>query len=129
MLPDGNHREIFDIEIDGHRHKAGILFALFDLFGFDLFGLGTMQFGKLGAQHQFGTLLLPLRFCAPLLKVAAVQDGIIGPGPACTCVDLEPHKRLSLIRPVQFEGNGPFIESRMIVRTALPMASLITERR
>ena len=39
MLPDGNHGEMFDIQVDGDRHQMGIELAFSDLAGSNLFGL------------------------------------------------------------------------------------------
>ena len=59
MLPDGNHREIFDVQIDADGDQIGVLLALDHLFRFDGFGLGKVQLGALLAQHQLGAFLLP----------------------------------------------------------------------
>jgi hypothetical protein len=45
LLPNGDDREDFYIQVHGHRHKVRIPLALNDLFCLDLFGLGEMDLG------------------------------------------------------------------------------------
>ncbi len=59
-------------------------------------------------------MLFPPRLGAPLLKVAAVLDGVIDPLPALPGVHFEPHKRLAPIEAVQFERASPFVEGWMV---------------
>ena len=101
ILAHTDHGEIFHIQVDGHRHQVRITHALNDLFGLDLFRLAEVQFRRLLAQDQLGTLLLPTWLGATPLKESAVLDGIVNPGPSTACVDLESHKRLAQIQAVQ----------------------------
>ena len=117
MLADGNDREMLHIEVDSHGDQIRITFALHDLFGLDLFGLGDVQSRRVFAQDQLGTLLLPSWLRSALLKVPAVLNGIIDPDPSIPIVDLEANKRLVQIQTVQLQPLCSFVEGRMIVRS------------
>ncbi len=66
-LPDGDQRQILDVEVNRHRHKVGRELALGDLLGPDLFGLRNVQFSCVFAYDQLRTVLFPPRLGAPLL--------------------------------------------------------------
>jgi hypothetical protein len=73
MLPDGDHRQILDIEIDRHRDQVRIVLAFHHQALFDLFDLRDVQFRRMRSQDQGGA------------------------------VDVEAHKRLSCIERLQIE--------------------------
>src|SRR5713101_6369147 len=50
------------------------------------------------AQDQFWALLFPPGFHAPLLKIAAVLHGIVGPGPLLPRIHFEPDKARAQIQ-------------------------------
>jgi hypothetical protein len=72
MLTHRNHREILDIQIDGHRDQVGVLLAFHDLFGGDGFALQKVNGGVFFAQDQFGTFRFPGVIGPPLFKFARV---------------------------------------------------------
>jgi hypothetical protein len=72
MLTHRNHREILDIQIDGHRDQVGVLLAFHDLFGGDGFALQKVNGGVFFAQDQFGTFRFPGVIGPPLFKIARV---------------------------------------------------------
>src|SRR5215469_1115027 len=126
MLPDGDHGEVFDVEIDGYRHQVGVLLALHHLPGFDLPDLGDMQLCRMRSQDQGWALPLPLGFRKALHQVARRADRVLHPAPVLPGVDVEAHKGLLEIERLQIQGDAPLIERGMIAgrwktRLALPL--------
>jgi hypothetical protein len=114
ILPDCDHRQILDIEIDRDRHQVGVLFALLHFLRLDCFDLREVQGSGISAQDQFGTLLLPGWVCPTCFKVATLLDRIVVPFPCSSGVDLQSGKRLSQISFIQFKREGSLVEGRVI---------------
>jgi hypothetical protein len=74
VLPDGNHREIFDIQIDADGHEIRILLADHHFLGCNRFLLGEMEFSRSLAQHQLGARLVPSLLMATLLARSAMPE-------------------------------------------------------
>ncbi len=60
MLPDRDHRQLFDIEVDCHGDQIAITLGLHDLFGCHRLLLGKMDLDALVFQDQFGGERPPL---------------------------------------------------------------------
>jgi hypothetical protein len=114
MLPDGDHGEIFDIQVDGDRHQVGIELALLDLAGGNFPGLREVQFSRVRAQEQDGALLLPRLVAQALLEVTAALHRVVHPAPSLPIVDLEPHKPGVQVAVFQFQGAGALVERGVI---------------
>jgi hypothetical protein len=116
MLPDRDHRQILDIEVDPHGDQVRIVLALHHLAGFDLFHLGDVQFGAVCPHDQRGALALPVRFSEPLHEVVAGRDRVLHPAPSLCAVDVEAHKRFLEIECLQLECKASLIERGVIGR-------------
>ena len=114
MLPDGDHRELLDIEIDRDRHQIGILLAFHYLFGADFSGLQEMNGSRPLREDQLGTRLVPSPLGSARLKIAVVAGGIVAPFPLRASIHLESDKALAQIQLIQFQGEGASIQCGMI---------------
>ncbi len=97
VLSDRDDCQVLDIKIDPNRHQTRIQLTVFDPSCLDLFGLREMQFRRLAAENEFGTLLVPSRLPTTVLMPATVLDGVVGPRLGLSCVHLQAHKHRSLI--------------------------------
>ena len=116
MLPDGDHGQILDIEIDGHRDQIGIVFAVLDLFGQDLFGLREVQRCRVLGQDQQWTVPLPGRIAQSLLEIATPDDRVVRPTPRLAIIHLEPHKAVGHFRLLQGQLAGSLVERGILAR-------------
>ncbi len=126
ILPHRDHREILDVQINGHRHQVRVLFARFDLFRRDCFDLREVQGGGLGTQDQFGALVLPGRVTPARFKIPAQLDRIVVPFPRGASVDFETGEAGARARVqvglVQVQGKRVVVEGRVVAcsRAAWP---------
>ena len=114
MVPDGDHRQVLDIQIHCHGHQISITFALHHLFRLYRLPLGKVDRCPCFGEHEFGRKGLPIGFGAPLFKVAAVASGIVDPLPIKASVDAQTHKTVAQIYTLQLERAGTFVEGGMI---------------
>src|SRR5215470_1293437 len=114
MLPDGDHRQILDIEVDPYGDQVRIELTLHHLPGYDLLDLRDVQFGCMCPHDQGGALVLPARFSEPLHEVAAGRYRVLHPGPVLAGIDVDAYKRFLKIEYLQLEGEASLVERGMI---------------
>ncbi len=114
ILPDGDHREILDVEIDADGDQMRVQLALDHAGGFDLFGLREMQRCLLATQDQGRALLLPVLLLPALLKVARAADGVVHPDPPAPIIDLEADKAVVDLGLCELQVEGSLVKGRVI---------------